>query len=230
MSDFDFSTHLKTLRKSKGMTAKSVHISAGIPYSTYMKYEQGQFMPTIPAIKAIAKALHCTTDELLGYSLDNDEYARVKAELTSLGCIIDDTATNGSIEIAVPIEGKPSYYYRYLFTDQTVFTETILDALNKAHSEFSKIKIRNINNTIDNFTAMYVLTYLYTANLMNDNLTVGQTLDIAKEMVDMMKMGEMADLTDIEKEYKRLLAEKFPAADTQKNSPTPSSRTIQDNS
>lgn len=70
--DTGFAERLKELRTKKGLSAIALAIDANIPYSTYIKYESNKATPTAPVIIAIAKALQISTDELLGYSLNNE--------------------------------------------------------------------------------------------------------------------------------------------------------------
>lgn len=60
--------NLKRLREQAGYTqAKSFSKVAGIPYSSYAPYERGAW-PNEKNLIKIAKTLHVSIDELLGYS------------------------------------------------------------------------------------------------------------------------------------------------------------------
>lgn len=88
-----FSENLKRLRERAGyMQAKDLSNYLGMPYSTYMSYENMGKEPRFDTLIRIATALHCTIDELLGYELD--EYEKVKKIAFRAGYDILDGENN----------------------------------------------------------------------------------------------------------------------------------------
>lgn len=61
-----FNENLKAARIRAGLTQKEVADRLGVGKSTYSQYETGTNEPSIPRIKALAKILGVTGDELLG--------------------------------------------------------------------------------------------------------------------------------------------------------------------
>jgi transcriptional regulator with XRE-family HTH domain len=57
---------LRQLRKEKGLTMADVAAAAGIAKSTYAGMEAGNRAPSIHSLFKLSKALHVTTDYLLG--------------------------------------------------------------------------------------------------------------------------------------------------------------------
>ena len=85
-----FQDNLKKYRLAAGyQQAKDFALLIGLKYTTYLAYEgQEGREPKYEQLCKIAAALHVTTDELLGYSLD--EYARCKAIAVAAGYSITE--------------------------------------------------------------------------------------------------------------------------------------------
>lgn len=132
-----FSANLREKRANAGFpTTKSFAEYINIPYSTYAPYEKGAY-PKGDVLMKIAQALHCTTDELLGYSLDNDEYARVKAELISLGCTVHE-GDNNSVSVEIPIENGTKIFD----TDRQEIVNIYEVAISLSNKKLSIMKAR----------------------------------------------------------------------------------------
>lgn len=83
---------IKKIRLERNLTQEQFSTMAGITRIALGNYERGERSPTIEIFERIAKALHVTTDELLGYSTP-DELTRKAIELQNLNIpveIIDD--------------------------------------------------------------------------------------------------------------------------------------------
>ena len=67
----NFKDNLKKYRESAGITsAKDFATALGIPYQTYLNYENKGTEPKYDTLCKIAATLGVTTDELLGYSFN----------------------------------------------------------------------------------------------------------------------------------------------------------------
>jgi transcriptional regulator with XRE-family HTH domain len=69
MSEFDsmtFARRLKALREERGLNQKELSRAAGLTEAAIANYEVGRGMPNAVKVVALADALGCTTDVLLG--------------------------------------------------------------------------------------------------------------------------------------------------------------------
>lgn len=57
--------NLKFLRNQAKFTQEDIAVKLNIDRSTIAKWETGEAMPRADKLPALAKLLHCTTDELL---------------------------------------------------------------------------------------------------------------------------------------------------------------------
>lgn len=71
-----FQENLRRYREKAGLTAKEFAAMIGVKYTTYAGYETQGREPKYETLCKIAAALHVTTDELLGYQVD--EYEQCK--------------------------------------------------------------------------------------------------------------------------------------------------------
>lgn len=70
-----FQKNLKKYRELSRYTAKELSIMLGIPYATYVSYENRGREPKYPLLCQIAKLLHTTPNDLLGFTLDKEQQA-----------------------------------------------------------------------------------------------------------------------------------------------------------
>lgn len=90
--------NLSQLRLSRGyQSAKDFAIQAGIPYSSYSAYERKAW-PSEENLIKIARALHVSLDELVGFHVDL--YERAESMLRSIG--IDVTHDTGGVHLNIP--------------------------------------------------------------------------------------------------------------------------------
>lgn len=57
-------THIKKLRRSRGLTQVQVAMRAQMSVRNYQRIEAGKCQPRIQTAKSIAEALNCTVEEL----------------------------------------------------------------------------------------------------------------------------------------------------------------------
>lgn len=69
-----FQDNLRKYRERQGITAKELATQLGLKYTTYANYENQGKEPKYDTLCKIAAALHVTTDDLLGYKLDDVDY------------------------------------------------------------------------------------------------------------------------------------------------------------
>ncbi|WP_415942229.1 helix-turn-helix domain-containing protein [Mitsuokella multacida] len=96
-----FGDNIKHLREEQGLTRQGLAAISGISSAAIGYYESGKREPQASTLVSIARALHVTTDSLLGYSVPVvGEYEKYKALLESYGCDVDeDTPEKGNITV-----------------------------------------------------------------------------------------------------------------------------------
>lgn len=68
MSVKSIGENIRWRREAKGMTQQELANRCGVTDAMVCYYERGQRMPSLPTAAALADALGCTVDELLGRS------------------------------------------------------------------------------------------------------------------------------------------------------------------
>ena len=63
-------TNLQRIRKAKGMSQKELADALGVTQGTISAWESGRWNPTIERVRAAAKVLCVTVDELIGEPLE----------------------------------------------------------------------------------------------------------------------------------------------------------------
>lgn len=66
-------TILTLLRQKKGITRQELAEEIGVDVVTICRYENGTRTPSLKAAQALAKALDCTIDELIGSEEESAE-------------------------------------------------------------------------------------------------------------------------------------------------------------
>lgn len=61
-----FPARLRRLRQQRGLTMQALARAAGLPARALENYEYGRRQPGLSAVRALAKALGVTIDELAG--------------------------------------------------------------------------------------------------------------------------------------------------------------------
>ena len=95
------SENIKKCRKDKGLSQAEAAEKSGIPKSTWIKYENGDIEPTAEPIRAIAKGLGVSTDEIL---LSQEERS-IKQELRTLFEEIEKLSEEEQTQIKRTIKG-----------------------------------------------------------------------------------------------------------------------------
>ena len=91
----NFKDNLKKYRESAGITsAKDFATTLGIPYQTYLNYENKGTEPKYDTLYKIATALHVTTDELLGFSYNEFKRCKDIAAYSGINVIFVDSKGN----------------------------------------------------------------------------------------------------------------------------------------
>ena len=63
-------TNLQRMRKEKGMSQKELADALGVTQGTVSAWESGRWDPTVENLRAVAKVLGVTVDELIGEPLE----------------------------------------------------------------------------------------------------------------------------------------------------------------
>ena len=63
-------TNLRKIRKAKGMRQKKLADALGVTQGTVSAWESGRWDPTVENLRAVAKVLGVTVDELIGEPLE----------------------------------------------------------------------------------------------------------------------------------------------------------------
>ena len=63
-------TNLQKIRKAKGMSQKKLAEALGVTQGTISAWESGRWNPAIERVRAAAKVLCVTVDELIGEPLE----------------------------------------------------------------------------------------------------------------------------------------------------------------
>ena len=63
-------TNLQRIRKEKGLSQKELADALGVTQGTVSAWESGRWDPTVENLRAVAKVLGVTVDELIGEPLE----------------------------------------------------------------------------------------------------------------------------------------------------------------
>lgn len=101
MADMSVADNIKKARENKGLNIEQAAAICGIPIGTYRKYEAGSSQPTAEPIRAMAKGLGVSTDEIL---MEPDERS-VAAELRKLFGVVSSLNDCQQAEVKRAIKG-----------------------------------------------------------------------------------------------------------------------------
>lgn len=100
-TDMSVADNIRKARENKGLKIEEAASACSVPIGSYRKYEAGESLPGAAAIRAIAKGLSVSTDEIL---MEPDERS-VKAELRRLFGAIAQLEEPQQVEIKRAIKG-----------------------------------------------------------------------------------------------------------------------------
>lgn len=98
-----FQENLRRYREAAGFSsARAFAEHIGVPYTTYISYENKNAEPKYDKLCQIAAALGVTTDELLDYSPGNISWieSRLKPALTKTRFAVDHIDENGDVVLS----------------------------------------------------------------------------------------------------------------------------------
>ena len=116
------------------VSAKDFAKSLKIPYSTYLGYENKGTEPKYDTLCQIAAALHVTTDELLGYTLD--EYERCKALASESNFQAEEIAGEKDYVRLGILSMRGKGYVNFCHLSKKRFIEIVNSANTLPHKDF----------------------------------------------------------------------------------------------
>ena len=131
-----FQENLRRCRETAGFSsARAFAEHIGVPYTTYISYENKDREPKYDKLCQIAAALGVTTDELLDYSPGNISWieSRLKPALTKTRFAVDHINDDGSITLSYMTDEPKIEYF-------TLSEETLRDILDKKEKLANQIR------------------------------------------------------------------------------------------
>ena len=89
---------LKTIREEKGLSRKDVAEQAGIPYTTYVKYETGEREPVLSSLVKLADYYNTTLDHLVGRAPQTNPFAMLDLQVD----IVEDAVMGQYMQLPKP--------------------------------------------------------------------------------------------------------------------------------
>ena len=125
---------MKRIRERQNLTRKELSKRSGVSTSSIGYYETGQREPTASALVAIAKALHCSVDALLGIAVNKlDSY---KALIEEDGNQVE-YAQNGQVIVR-------TRRFKMVFPSIEVFTEVVETAIDEHLKDVCPLLLRMV--------------------------------------------------------------------------------------
>ena len=130
----EFAKNMKRIRERQNLTRKELSKRSGVSTSSIGYYETGQREPTASALVAIAKALHCSVDALLGIAVNKlDSY---KALIEEDGNQVE-YAQNGQVIVR-------TRRFKMVFPSIEVFTEVVETAIDEHLKDVRPLLLRMV--------------------------------------------------------------------------------------
>ena len=130
----EFAKNMKRIRERQNLTRKELSKRSGMSMSSIGYYETGQREPTASALVAIAKALHCSVDALLGIAVNKlDSY---KALIEEDGNQVE-YAQNGQVIVR-------TRRFKMVFPSIEVFTEVVETAIDEHLKDVRPLLLRMV--------------------------------------------------------------------------------------
>lgn len=158
----NFRENLIQFRKAKYPSARKFAKALGIPYNTYLSYENPA-KPTEPRYEMLVKIatlLEVTTDELLGYVNVDAAAERFKnyIEKSSYFKVEISSDEKGNERYAISLKGLPAPQNIKSFSKEE-FVETIHKLVGKA-IEYTAAEQQVLRNNIDFIFSYFLTNYL----------------------------------------------------------------------
>ena len=141
---------LKSKRAEQNLTRKDLSRLAGVSTAALGFYETDKNDPTCPVLIQLARALHTSIDDLVGYSVDPlPEYERYKRYLES-DAIGARVSRNSDDSICVTVDGDTG-----TFPDKDTLVETMHIAEGTLPHFVDELKARQFKRTISDFCSRF---------------------------------------------------------------------------
>lgn len=130
----EFAKNMKRIRERQNLTRKELSKRSGVSMSSIGYYETGQREPTASALVAIAKALHCSVDALLGIAVNKlDSY---KALIEEDGNAVE-YAQNGQVIVR-------TRRFKMVFPSVEAFTKVVETAIDEHLKDVRPLLLRMV--------------------------------------------------------------------------------------
>lgn len=130
----EFAKNMKRIRERQNLTRKELSKRSGMSMSSIGYYETGQREPTASALVAIAKALHCSVDALLGIAVNKlDSY---KALIEEDGNQVE-YAQNGQVIVR-------TRRFKMVFPSVETFTKVVETAIDEHLKDVRPLLLRMV--------------------------------------------------------------------------------------
>lgn len=141
-----FCERLRKRREEMNITRKEFAGAIGVSVAAVGMYETGDRLPPLPVLVQIARVLHTSTDELIGYSMDAlPEYERYKCYLESIGAKVIES-DGGEIDV-IPADSKGAHAVP-LFGDKEVFCGFMQEVKRNAGKETKNVLEQKTNDAL----------------------------------------------------------------------------------
>lgn len=130
----EFAKNMKRIRERQNLTRKELSKRSGVSMSSIGYYETEQREPTASALVAIAKALHCSVDALLGIAVNKlDSY---KALIEEDGNAVE-YAQNGQVIVR-------TRRFKMVFPSVEAFTKVVETAIDEHLKDVRPLLLRMV--------------------------------------------------------------------------------------
>ena len=138
-----FCERLRKRREALNITRKEFAGEIGVSVAAVGMYETGDRLPPLPVLVQIARVLHTSPDELIGYTVDAlPEYERHKRYLESIGMKVIE-CDGGKIDV-IPVDGYA--HVAPLFNNKDEFCTFMQTAKRNADKDTrDALKIETLN-------------------------------------------------------------------------------------
>lgn len=164
---YNFNERLKRTRMQAGLSGKELAKKAGIPYSTYMAYENKNRQPLAENLAKIAAALGVTSEYLL-QDTNYIDYRKLKTELSK--AIEAESKEKQGSSTTDFIDGIKTVIKQHIENDNSIDIYPVFEELKKLLSSNKNIKFDG--ELLDDETRKYIYTVL---SFLQIDLVFGQS-------------------------------------------------------